>query len=140
MRLSPIVAAALLALATASTPARAQDPFIILQSTTSTENSGLFKHILPIFKAKTGIDVRVVSVGTGQALKNGEKGDGDVVLVHAKAAEEKFVADGLGVKRIEVMYNDYVIVGPESDPAKVAGSRDAVAAMKKIADAKAPFA
>ncbi len=140
MRLSPIVAAALLALATASTPARAQDPFIILQSTTSTENSGLFKHILPIFKAKTGIDVRVVSVGTGQALKNGEKGDGDVVLVHAKAAEEKFVADGFGVKRIEVMYNDYVIVGPESDPAKVAGSRDAVAAMKKIADAKAPFA
>ncbi|MBA4174295.1 MAG: hypothetical protein C0511_16995, partial [Hyphomicrobium sp.] len=92
------------------------------------------------FKAKTGIDVRVVSVGTGQALKNGEKGDGDVVLVHAKAAEEKFVADGFGVKRIEVMYNDYVIVGPESDPAKVAGSRDAVAAMKKIADAKAPFA
>ncbi len=140
MRLTPIVAAALLALATASTSARAQDPFIILQSTTSTENSGLFKHILPIFKAKTGIDVRVVSVGTGQALKNGEKGDGDVVLVHAKAAEEKFVADGFGVKRIEVMYNDYVIVGPESDPAKVAGSKDAVAAMKKIADAKAPFA
>ncbi len=140
MRLTPIVAAALLALATASTSARAQDPFIILQSTTSTENSGLFKHILPIFKAKTGIDVRVVSVGTGQALKNGEKGDGDVVLVHAKAAEEKFVADGFGVKRIEVMYNDYVIVGPESDPAKVAGPKDAVAAMKKIADAKAPFA
>ncbi len=140
MRLTSIAATALVALAAASTSARAEDPFIILQSTTSTENSGLFKHILPIFKAKTGIDVRVVAVGTGQALKNGEKGDGDVVLVHAKAAEEKFVADGFGVKRIEVMYNDYVIVGPASDPAKVAGSRDAVAAMKKIADAKAPFA
>lgn len=140
MRLTSIAATALVALAAASTSARAEDPFIILQSTTSTENSGLFKHILPIFKAKTGIDVRVVAVGTGQALKNGEKGDGDVVLVHAKAAEEKFVADGFGVKRIEVMYNDYVIVGPASDPAKVAGSKDAVAAMKKIADAKAPFA
>lgn len=140
MRLTSIAATALVALATASTAAHAQDPFIILQSTTSTENSGLFKHILPIFKAKTGIDVRVVAVGTGQALKNGAKGDGDVVLVHTKAAEEKFVADGFGVKRIEVMYNDYVIVGPDSDPAKVAGSKDAVAAMKKIADAKAPFA
>lgn len=140
MRFTSLAAAALAILVTAGTAAQAQDPFIILQSTTSTENSGLFKHILPIFKAKTGIDVRVVAVGTGQALKNGEKGDGDVVLVHAKAAEEKFIADGFGVKRIEVMYNDYVIVGPDSDPAKVAGSKDAVAAMKKIADAKAPFA
>ena len=97
-----------------------------MQSTTSTENSGLFKYLLPIFKAKTGVDVRVVAVGTGQALKNAERGDGDVVLTHAKAAEEKFVADGFGVKRIEVMYNDYVIVGPAADPAKVAGSKDAV--------------
>ena len=122
------------------TAARADDPFILVQSTTSTENSGLFKYLLPLFKQKTGIDVRVVAVGTGQALKNAERGDGDVVLVHAKAAEEKFVADGFGVKRIEVMYNDYVVVGPASDPAGIAGSKDVVEAMRKIAAAKAPFA
>lgn len=120
--------------------ARAENPFIIVQSTTSTENSGLFKYLLPLFTQKTGIDIRVVAVGTGQALKNAEKGDGDVVLVHAKSAEEKFVADGWGVKRIPVMYNDFVIVGPADDPARIAGSKDAAAALKKIADAKAPFA
>ncbi len=132
--------AAVIALSALATPVEANDKFIVVQSTTSTEQSGLFKHILPMFKAKTGIDVRVVAVGTGQALKNGERGDGDVVLVHAKAAEEKFVADGFGVKRTEVMYNDFVLVGPESDPAKVAGSKDIVAALKSIAEAKAPFA
>lgn len=136
---SAALAAVLLAAALAGV-ARAEDPFILLQSTTSTENSGLFKHLIPLFKAKTGIDVRVVAVGTGQALKNAERGDGDVVLVHAKEAEEKFVADGFGVKRIEVMYNDFIIVGPEDDPAKIMGSKDVVEALKKIAAARAPFA
>jgi tungstate transport system substrate-binding protein len=113
---------------------------ILVQSTTSTENSGLFKHILPMFTKKTGIHVRVVAVGTGQAIKNARNGDGDVLFVHAKADEEKFVADGMGVKRFDVMYNDFVIVGPGADPAKVAGSKDASASLKAIAAAKAPFA
>ena len=126
----------------AAAPAGAQtkDKFIILQSTTSTQNSGLFEHILPLFTKKTGIDVRVVAVGTGQALKNAENGDGDVVLVHSKPDEEKFVADGFGVKRHDVMYNDFVVVGPAADPAKIAGSQDAAAALKRIAQAEAPFA
>ncbi len=119
--------------------ARAENPFIILQSTTSTENSGLFGYLLPIFTAKTGIDVRVVAVGTGQALKNAQNGDGDVLLVHSKADEEKFVTEGYGVKRLDVMYNDFVVVGPAADPAKVVGGKDAIAALKKIAEAKAPF-
>src|SRR5215510_5716044 len=93
------------------------DNFIIVQSTTSTQDSGLFEHILPIFTKKTGIEVRVVAVGTGQALKNAEKGDGDVVLVHSQPDEEKFVADGWGVKRYPVMYNDFILVGPAADPA-----------------------
>ena len=118
----------------------AEDKFIIVQSTTSTQNSGLFEHILPIFTKKTGIEVRVVAVGTGQALKNAENGDGDVVFVHSKPDEEKFVADGWGVKRYDVMYNDFIIVGPAADPAKVAGVKDAAQAFKKIAEAKAPFA
>jgi len=120
--------------------ASAADKFIIVQSTTSTQNSGLFDYILPKFKQKTGIDVRVVAVGTGQALKNGRNGDGDVLLVHAKPAEEKFIADGFGVKRFDVMYNDFIIVGPANDPAGIAGAKDAKAALKKIAAAKAPFA
>lgn len=140
MRIRSLLIAAALSAPLSAMPARAEDPFIVLQSTTSTENSGLFKHILPLFKAKTGIDVRVVAVGTGQALKNAERGDGDVVLVHAKAAEEKFVADGFGVQRIEVMYNDYVVIGPSDDPAKVFGSKDVVGALKKIAAAQSPFA
>jgi tungstate transport system substrate-binding protein len=127
-------------LAAAPVAAQTKDKFIILQSTTSTQNSGLFEHILPLFTEKTGIDVRVVAVGTGQALKNAENGDGDVVLVHSKPDEEKFVADGFGLKRHDVMYNDFVIVGPAADPAKIAGSDDAAAALKKIAEAKAPFA
>ena len=126
--------------AVAPSPSTAADRFIVVQSTTSTENSGLFKHLLPIFTAKTGIEVRVVAVGTGQAIKNAANGDGDVLFVHAKPDEEKFVAAGQGVKRFDVMYNDFVVVGPAADPAGVAGSKDAVAAFKAIADKKAPFA
>ncbi|MEQ8902846.1 MAG: substrate-binding domain-containing protein [Roseovarius sp.] len=120
--------------------AQAQDEFIVVQSTTSTQNSGLFDHMLPMFEDKTGIAVRVVAVGTGQAIKNAANGDGDVLFVHAKPAEEKFVAEGHGVERFDVMYNDFVIVGPPSDPAGVAGSSDVVAAMTKIAESEAPFA
>jgi len=120
---------------TASAPAR----FIVVQSTTSTENSGLFKELLPKFTARTGIEVRVVAVGTGQAIKNAQNGDGDVLFVHDKPSEEKFVADGWGVKRFDVMYNDFVVVGPAKDPAGIAGSKDVVAAFRRIADAKAPF-
>jgi len=119
---------------------RAGERFIIVQSTTSTQNSGLFDHILPIFTKKTGIEVRVVAVGTGQALKNAENGDGDVVFVHSKPDEEKFVADGWGVKRYDVMYNDFIVVGPDSDPAKILGLKDAPEAFKRIAETKAPFA
>ena len=118
----------------------AEDNFIIVQSTTSTQDSGLFEHILPIFTKKTGIEVRVVAVGTGQALKNAQNGDGDVVLVHSKPDEEKFVAEGWGVKRQDVMYNDFIIVGPSSDPAKIGGLKDAAQALKQIAETKSPFA
>ena len=128
------------ALQWAAVPASAEDRFIVVQSTTSTANSGLLDAILPKFKEKTGIDVRVVAVGTGQAIKNATNGDGDVLLVHAKPAEEKFVSDGWGVKRYDVMYNDFVIVGPDSDPAGIEGMGDATAALKKIAGTKAPFA
>ena len=121
-------------------PAAAQDRFIVVQSTTSTQNSGLYEHILPMFADRTGIEVRVVAVGTGQAIRNAANGDGDVLLVHARAAEEKFVADGYGVARFDVMYNDFVIVGPPSDPAGVAGMTDALAALTKIAEAEALFA
>ncbi len=114
--------------------------FIVVQSTTSTQNSGLFDAILPRFTGKTGIEVRVVAVGTGQALKNARNGDGDVLLVHAKPAEEKFVAEGYGVKRSDLMYNDFVIVGPRRDPAGVRGMRDATAALAKLAHARAMFA
>ncbi len=118
----------------------AQEKFIIVQSTTSTQNSGLFDYILPKFTAKTGIEVRVVAVGTGQAIKNAKNGDGDVLLVHAKPAEEKFVAEGWGVKRYDVMYNDFIIVGPPNDPAGISGLKDAVVALKKIAASKSAFA
>lgn len=134
-----VTAATLMALGLGG-PATAQDDFIIVQSTTSTQNSGLFDYILPMFTDKTGTEVRVVAVGTGQAIKNARNGDGDVLLVHAKPAEEKFVADGEGVSRHDVMYNDFVIVGPESDPAEVAGMSDAVAALSKIAESEASFA
>ena len=120
-------------------PAYAQQRFITVASTTSTEQSGLFKHLLPEFEKKTGIQVRVVALGTGQAIDLGKRGDADVAFVHDKEAEEKAVAEGYFVERREVMYNDFVVVGPKSDSARVRG-RDAVAALKKIAQAKAPFA
>lgn len=134
-----LAATAALALGLAGTAA-AQDRFIVVQSTTSTQNSGLFDHILPIFAEETGIEVRVVAVGTGQAINNAANGDGDVLFVHAKPSEEQFVAEGHGVERFDVMYNDFVIVGPASDPAGVAGSSDVVAALTAIAEAEAPFA
>jgi tungstate transport system substrate-binding protein len=133
-------ALAFTALLAVAAPASAQDKSITVASTTSTENSGLFKYLLPKFKEKTGIDVKVIALGTGQALDVGRRGDADVVFVHAKPLEEKFVAEGNGVARYEVMYNDFVVIGPKSDPAKIAGGKDAVAAFKKIAAAKAPFA
>ena len=120
-------------------PAAAQE-FITVASTTSTENSGLFGHILPIFRAETGIEVRVVSQGTGQALETGRRGDADVVFVHARAQEEQFVADGWGVQRLDVMYNDFIIVGPGDDPAGLRGAADAASAMAAIAGAGASFA
>lgn len=129
-----------LALILAAAPAaRAQQPSILVASTTSTQDSGLFGHILPLFKARTGIDVKVVAQGTGQALDTARRGDADVVFVHAKAQEEKFVAEGYGVERKPVMYNDFLLLGPASDPAGVAGVRDIVAALKAIAAKKAPF-
>lgn len=127
-------------LALGGNDAKAQDEFIVVQSTTSTQNSGLFDHILPMFQDKTGIEVRVVAVGTGQAIRNAMNGDGDVLFVHAKPAEEKFVAEGHGVERQDVMYNDFVIVGTPADPAGVAGMNDALAALTMIAKAEAPFA
>lgn len=120
-------------------PAGAQDKFIVVASTTSTEQSGLFGHLLPIFQKKTGIQVRVVALGTGQALDLARRGDADVVFVHAKSAEENFLADGFGVKRFPVMYNDFVLLGPKSDPAKVAGGKDILEALRKIKAAGAPF-
>jgi len=116
------------------------DKSIVVASTTSTQDSGLFGHILPLFKAKTGIDVKVIAQGTGQALDTGRRGDADVVFVHAKPAKEQFVAEGAGVKRFPVMYNDFVLIGPKSDPAGVAGSKDIVAALKAIKAKGAPFA
>ena len=121
------------------TPAQAQEKSIVVASTTSTQDSGLFGHILPLFKAKTGIDVKVVAQGTGQALDTGKRGDADVVFVHAKPQEEKFVAEGFGVKRFDVMYNDFVVIGPKSDPAGIKGGKDALAAFKAIYDKGAPF-
>ena len=120
-------------------PAEAQQRFITVASTTSTEQSGLFKHLLPAFEKKTGIQVRVVALGTGQALDMGRRGDADVAFVHDKAAEEKLLAEGFFVHRREVMYNDFIMVGPKNDPAKAKG-KDVVAGLQKIARAKAPFA
>jgi tungstate transport system substrate-binding protein len=119
--------------------AAAQDRFIVVASTTSTEQSGLFGFLLPVFEKKTGIKVHVVALGTGQALDLARRGDADVAFVHARAAEERFVAEGHGIKRIPVMYNDFVLIGPKSDPAKLAGGTDIVAALRKIEAAQAPF-
>ena len=129
----------LLAASLAALPVGAQDKFIVVASTTSTEQSGLFGHILPIFRKETGIQVRVVALGTGQALDLARRGDADVVFVHARSAEEKFLAEGHGVKRYPVMYNDFVLIGPKSDPARVAGDRDILEALKKIKAANAAF-
>jgi tungstate transport system substrate-binding protein len=137
-RRSLFVLAATIALA-AGFSARAQDKSIVVASTTSTQDSGLFGHILPLFKAKTGIDVKVVAQGTGQALDTGRRGDADVVFVHAKAQEEKFVADGFGVKRYPVMYNDFVLIGPKSDPAGIKGMTDVAQALKAIKSRGTPF-
>jgi tungstate transport system substrate-binding protein len=120
-------------------PAVAQDKFIVVASTTSTEDSGLFKYLLPVFKTKTGIDVRVVAQGTGQALATARKGDADVVFVHDRVAELKFVEEGFGIDRREVMFNDFVIVGPKADPARIAGSKDVIDSLKKIAASGSPF-
>jgi tungstate transport system substrate-binding protein len=138
LRIALALAAATLA-PLAVVGAQAQDKSIVVASTTSTEQSGLFGHILPQFTKKTGIQVKVVALGTGQALDVGRRGDADVVFVHDRVAEDKFVAEGHGVDRRDVMYNDFVLIGPKADPAKVAGGKDIAAAMKKIAEAKAPF-
>jgi tungstate transport system substrate-binding protein len=122
-----------------ATGALAQEQSIVVASTTSTQDSGLFGHILPLFRTKTAIDVRVVAQGTGQALDTGRRGDADVVFVHAKPAEEKFVAEGSGVKRYPVMYNDFILVGPQNDPAGIKGSKDIVAALMTIRDNGAAF-
>ncbi len=135
MGLTRLFLAALLCL---SFTAKGQQKFITVASTTSTEQSGLFKHLLPAFEKKTGIQVRVVALGTGQAIDLGKRGDADVAFVHDKEAEEKAVAEGSFVDRREVMCNDFIVVGPKSDPAKAKG-RDVVAALKKVAQAKAPF-
>jgi tungstate transport system substrate-binding protein len=133
-------AATALAVLVLAGPVHAADDHIVIQSTTSTEASGLFDHILPKFESEAGIDARVVAVGTGQALKNAQNCDGDVLFVHAKPAELEFVANGYGEDRRDVMYNDFVIVGPGSDPAGIQGGKDAAAALQKIADGKAVFA
>ena len=123
----------------AALPALAREKFIVVASTTSTEQSGLFGYLLPIFQKKTGIQVRVVALGTGQALDLGRRGDADVIFVHARSAEEKFLAEGHGVRRFDVMYNDFVLIGPRADPAKISGGRDILDALKKIKAASAPF-
>jgi tungstate transport system substrate-binding protein len=128
-----------LGFAALAAPAFAQEKSIVVASTTSTQDSGLFGYLLPLFKAKTGIDVKVVAQGTGQALDTARRGDADVVFVHAKSQEDKFMAEGFGVKRFDVMYNDFVLIGPASDPASIKGSKDVSAALKAIQAKGAPF-
>src|SRR5690349_21790038 len=120
-------------------PAVSADRSIVVASTTSTEDSGLFGYLLPLFKAKTGIEVKVVAQGTGQALDTGRRGDADVVFVHARSEEEKFLAEGQGVKRYPVMYNDFVLIGPKSDPAGLKGGKDIVAAFRTLKEKQIPF-
>jgi tungstate transport system substrate-binding protein len=139
MAIARIVLGFVAVLLLGGSPSMAQDRSIVVASTTSTQDSGLFGHILPLFKAKTGIDVRVVAQGTGQALDTARRGDADVVFVHAKAQEEKFVAEGFGVKRFDVMYNDFVVIGPKSDPAGIKGGKDVLAGFKAISDKGSPF-
>jgi tungstate transport system substrate-binding protein len=139
MLIRPLTILGALVALLALSPAQAQEKSIIVASATSTRDSGLFDHILPLFKAKTGIDVRVIAQGTGRALDTGRRGDADVVFVHAKAEAEKFVADGSGVKRYPVMYNDFVLAGPNSDPAGIKGMSDVVVAFQAIRATLAPF-
>lgn len=120
-------------------PLAAQERFITMASTTSTEQSGLFRHLLPLFTQETGITVRVVALGTGQALDVARRGDADLVFVHDRAAEERFVAEGFGGPRRHVMFNDFVVVGPAADPARIGGLRDTNEALRRIAEARAPF-
>jgi len=134
------IIAVLFAANPSSPPAFAKNPFIIVTSTTSTQNSGLFNFILPKFTKKYGIDVHIVAVGTGQAIKLAKNGDADVLLVHHRESEEKFVKAGFGLERHEVMHNDFIIIGPAHDPAKISGNKDPAAALKKIAAAKLQFA
>jgi tungstate transport system substrate-binding protein len=134
-----LIALTALALLGGLTPVSAQDKSIVVASTTSTQDSGLFGYLLPLFKAKTGIEVKVVAQGTGQALDTARRGDADVVFVHAKSAEEKFLSEGFGVKRYPVMYNDFILIGPKSDPAGIKGTKDIVAALKAIKAKDAPF-
>ena len=135
MLIAAVAAAAVLS----GAPVSAQDKSIVVSSTTSTQDSGLFGYILPLFKQKTGIEVKVIAQGTGQALDTGRRGDADVVFVHAKSAEEKFLAEGQGVKRYPVMYNDFVLIGPKGDPAGVKGMKDVAKALQMIKDKQAPF-
>ncbi len=135
----PIVAAALGALLFTTPQSYAQDKTIIVASTTSTRDSGLFEYLLPLFTKKTGITVKVVAQGTGKALDTGRRGDADVVFVHAKSLEEKFLAEGQGVKRYPVMYNDFILIGPKSDPAAIKGMKDIAEAMKTLKTKQAPF-
>jgi tungstate transport system substrate-binding protein len=137
-RISSLASAVLIGTLVHCVSAAAQDRSIVVASTTSTEDSGLFDYLLPIFKAKTGIEVKVIAQGTGQALDTARRGDADVVFVHAKAQEERFLAEGFGVKRFDVMYNDFVLIGPKSDPAGVKG-RDIETALKAIQAKAAPF-
>jgi tungstate transport system substrate-binding protein len=137
--IAAMAAATLCAASFTIEPGMAQDKSIVVASTTSTQDSGLFEYLLPIFKQKTGITVKVVAQGTGQALDTGRRGDADVVFVHAKSAEEKFLAEGQGVKRYPVMYNDFVLIGPKSDPAHVKGMKDVAKAFQTIKDKQAPF-
>jgi tungstate transport system substrate-binding protein len=137
-RLSSVAFAASISAVVGFASATAQDRSIVVASTTSTQDSGLFGYLLPIFKAKTGIEVKVIAQGTGQALDTARRGDADVVFVHAKAQEEKFLAEGFGVKRFDVMYNDFVLIGPKGDPAGVKG-KDIETALKTIQAKSAPF-
>lgn len=137
--MTPRRAALALGLAALASPAGARERFITVSSTTSTEQSGLFGHILPIFTRESGIAVRVVALGTGQALDVGRRGDADVVFVHDRVAEDRFVAEGFAESRRHVMFNDFVIAGPGADPARIAGLRDTSAALRRIAEARAPF-
>jgi tungstate transport system substrate-binding protein len=139
MHFRHVVIGALLAFGAAALPASAQEKSIVVASTTSTQDSGLFDFILPKFKTKTGIDVKVIAQGTGQALDTGRRGDADVVFVHAKSQEQKFVADGFGMKRFPVMYNDFVLIGPKADPAGIKGGKDILAGLKAISGKGSPF-